>query len=112
MHTKRFLENVIKGQEAEEQTAQWYEKQGYRVERVGSYKLPIDLLVWNDKEEFGVQVKYRNIGNIGHNMFRYLRDKEFLSLQRITREDKLKIVILVTNGKERQTSELYVPHML
>ncbi len=102
----RFWQNLIKGNKVEEQIAQWYEKQDYRVERIGPYRLPIDLLVWNEKEEFGVQVKYRS-GSLVDNIALYLKETEIWAFYKIMREDKLRIVLTVTNGEEVKTIEFY-----
>lgn len=104
-----FYECLAKGNLAEEQVAQWYEEQGYKVERIGAYKLAIDLLVWNEKEEFGVQVKLRTNDPLNRQgAYFYLKAKECLAIRKIIEEDKLPVVLAVTNGKEVQITKLMI----
>jgi len=104
-----FHERLVKGNLAEEQVAQWYETQGYQVCRIGGYKLAIDLLVWNDEEEFGVQVKFRTNDPLSiNNIMAYLNFKEITAIRKIILEDKLPVILAVTNGKEVKIIELMV----
>lgn len=109
-----FFNCLVKGNIAEEQVAQWYERQGYQVCRIGSYRLAIDLLVWNDEEEFGVQVKLRSKDTLEEKYFiwgtlcPYLKFKEYQKILDIIQEDKLPVVLAITNGKEIRIVELMV----
>ena len=58
MHTK-FWEGLIKGRKYEEEVALFFESQGFNVWRLGDWRLPIDLFIWNEKKSFCVEVKYR-----------------------------------------------------
>ena len=109
-----FYKALIKGNLAEEQVAQWYEGQGYIVERIGGYRLAIDLLVWNTKEEFGVQVKLRSKDTLEEKhptcgtLCPFFKPKEYQGILDIIQEDKLPVVLAVTNGKEIRIIEIMV----
>ena len=56
-----FWNNLILGRTYEEKVATWFESQNFSVWRLGNFRLPFDLWVWNEFTEFSVEVKYRTI---------------------------------------------------
>jgi len=65
-----FWNNLVLGRKYEEEVAQFFEFLGFNVWRIGDWKLPIDLFVWKNGLEFGIEVKFRSNGqpaNIGKN---------------------------------------------
>jgi len=57
---RTFQENVKLGTLYEDNVADYYESLGFQVQRVGSYKTPIDLYVCKEGKELAVQVKFRS----------------------------------------------------
>ena len=58
-----FWNNIIIGRNYEEEVAQFFESQGFTVWRIGNFRLPIDLAVWDNKRFFCVEVKFRSYGS-------------------------------------------------
>lgn len=54
-----FRDMLALGSKYEEEVAQFFESQGFDVWRLGSWRLPIDLFVWDKDKSFCVEVKYR-----------------------------------------------------
>jgi len=55
----KFWSGLIKGNIAEAKVANYLRARGFNVWQIGSYRLPVDLLVWDNKFSFWVQVKMR-----------------------------------------------------
>jgi len=55
-----FYNNLILGYKCEEKVAQFLRGKGFQVWNIGNYRLPVDLLVWDENITFWVQVKFRN----------------------------------------------------
>lgn len=55
-----FYKNLKLGYMCEERVSQFLRNKGFEVWNVGSYRLPVDLLVWKGDITFWVQVKFRN----------------------------------------------------
>lgn len=75
----RFWNNLILGRKYEEEVAQWFESLGFSVWRMGNFRLPIDLYVWDSKKDFFIEVKFRTQSEAHLNI---LGLKEFLSGKR------------------------------
>jgi len=94
MDTK-FWKNLIKGKETEEEIAQLLESFGYNVMRIGAYRLPVDLFVWREQEEFWVEVKYRSKTDCFFYFRDLLTDKGKEGIIDILEETQLPVIVML-----------------
>lgn len=61
-----FRDWLVFGRIYEDKVADFFESRGFHVWRMGNFRLPWDLWIWDEVEEFSVEVKYRTLGLGGY----------------------------------------------